>query len=209
MSQEDALDDRQDLDRQDASTQTTSQPAHLSTATCIELVPLLTHVQSDREIRHLSLAGPLPDSSLASKHSLLLFQLLKSFLKNMEIVETNRDILDTNRDIIETNRDMLETLERRDILENMDNENKMQTLVKRLNFSSAPGTSPLNSSTLDKNLKNTIISDIKQELGASDKGDAIKRICSMTSSGGSYVEILYIYYTYTNYLQKTVKTLMP
>ena len=70
-----------------------------------------------------------------------------------------------------------------DIIENTDSDWKMGTLVKSLNFSCTPIASPAYNSTLDKNLKNVLLSDIKISHDTSDRKCAeIKKICSMKHS---------------------------
>ena len=141
----------------DVSCQTVPTSLALSTVTCAELVPLLTALQVDREIYHLNINQPLVESSLQGKQNVVLYKLLKSL-----VGECVRD----------------------DIIENTDSDQKMGTLVKSLNFSCTPlGASPHHSSTLDKNLKNVLLTDIKRSHDSSERKCAeIQKMCLMKHS---------------------------
>ena len=137
----------------DVSTQTSPLSLSLSTVTCAELVPLLTPVQINREITHLRIIQPLPQTNLTARKNVVLYALLKSLVGEGD---------------------------QEDIIENIDTNRKMDTLVKSLNFNCNSSASSFVNSTLDKNLKNVILSDMKTSLDNSDRKCAeIKRICSM------------------------------
>ncbi|KAL5252340.1 hypothetical protein ACHWQZ_G015192 [Mnemiopsis leidyi] len=139
----------------DAASQTSPTSLSLSTVTCAELVPLLTPAQINREMTHLQISQPLPQTNLTARQNVLLYALLKSLVGEGD---------------------------QEDIIENIDTDRKMDTLVKSLNFnchSNSPTSSFVNS-TLDKNLKNVILSDMKTTQDNSDRKCAeIKKICSM------------------------------
>ena len=140
----------------DVSTQTLPQSLSLSTVTCAELVPLLTPVQINREITHLRITQPLPQTNLTARQNVVLYALLKSLVGEGD---------------------------QEDIIENIDTDRKMDTLVKSLNFNCDSSASSFVNSTLDKNLKNVILSDMKTALDNSDRKCAeIKKICSMKQS---------------------------
>ena len=139
-----------------SSTQTSPPSLTFSTVTCAELVPLLTSLQVEREVSHLNIPQPLLETSLHARQNVVLYELLKSL-----VGEPVQD----------------------DIIENTDSDWKMGTLVKSLNFSCTPIASPAYNSTLDKNLKNVLLSDIKISHDTSDRKCAeIKKICSMKHS---------------------------
>ena len=139
-----------------SSTQTSPPSLTFSTVTCAELVPLLTSLQVEREVSHLNIPQPLLETSLHAKHNVVLYELLKSL-----VGEPVQD----------------------DIIENTGSDWKMGTLVKSLNFSCTPIASPAYNSTLDKNLKNVLLSDIKISHDTSDRKCAeIRKICSMKHS---------------------------
>ena len=126
----------------------TAAPLSFSTLTCVELAPLLTPFQVDRELEHLAIQGPLRDGSCESRQNCLVHTLLKSLLVDLQIAD------------------------------NIDayNDSKMQTLVKSLSFNRR--TSKRERMTLNKNLKNGLLSGMK-------KGDKFVDIESLAGSSST------------------------